>query len=157
MIHITQRFHVISWSKSALSLRNMSVKMEIYNVKNHLTLSQVKYKVEKSKKMGGSALWTGPMHGTLRVYKIKIVLKVNSGILHHHIYSKTWDWTSKQSTLLLIRAILILPKKRRQLNWINNSGVKNSNIPQLTRRQITNALGTKSAVEMTLGKRVIFT
>lgn len=49
--------------------------------------------------------------------------------------SKTWDWTSKQSTLLFIRAILTLPKNRRKLNW-TNSRVKNINFPQSKRRLI---------------------
>lgn len=57
---------------------------------------------------------------------MNIVLIV-CGILHYFMYSKTWDWTSKQSTLLHIRAILILPTNRRQLNWINNFRVKKIN------------------------------
>lgn len=30
------------------------------------------------------------MQVTFRGYEIKIVLRVNSGILHHYMYSKTW-------------------------------------------------------------------
>lgn len=51
-----------------------------------MTFFQVKYKVEKEQKDGGSALWTGLMHVTFRVYEIKIVLRIkNSGTLHHYI------------------------------------------------------------------------
>lgn len=42
-------------------------------------------KWKRRKATGGSVLWTGLMRVTFRVYYIKIVLRVNSGILHHSI------------------------------------------------------------------------
>lgn len=51
--------------------------MEIYNVK--ITLSEVQSR--KRAKDGGSALWTGLMHVTLR------------GVLNEHCFNSLWDFT----------------------------------------------------------------
>jgi len=144
MIHITRRSHEFHYQK-VLYLWEIC-RGSNGNIQCKITRHFLKWstKWKRSKTMGGSALWTGLVHVTFRVYYIKIVLRVNSGILHHSLYSKTWDWTPKQSTLLLIRAILILPKNRRQLNWIGNSRVKTMNFPQAERSEATRALDTKS-------------
>lgn len=90
-----------------------------YTMEDHSTLSQVNTKWKRSKMMGGSALWTGLVCVTCRVDYIKIVKELTVEF-YTTLYSKTWDWTPKHSTLLLIRAILILPKNRK-LNWIDKT------------------------------------
>lgn len=131
MIHIIWRSHEFHYQK-VLYLWEIC-RGSNGNIQCKITRHFLKWstKWKRSKTMGGSALWTGLVHVIFRVDCIKIVWRVNSGILHHSLYSKTWDWTPKQSTLLLIRAILILPKNRRQLNWIDNSRVKTTNFPQV--------------------------
>lgn len=73
--------------------------MEIYNA-SHLTPFQVKYKVEKEQKDGGSALWTGLMHVCdFSGIEIKIVLRIsNSGLLCHCILKPEIGHQSSQLT-----------------------------------------------------------